>query len=207
MLKTIIGIGLGIIVLILLVTLWPLGTIDAGNRGVVLNFSAATGEVKQEGLYFRVPIEQQIAVMNVQVQKEQVTAAAASKDLQTVDATVALNYHLDPNKVVDIYKRVGEDYKVKLVDPSLQEAVKAVTATYTAEELITKRSEVTDAIQSQLKDKLASEDLIVDGFNVVDLQFSPDFNAAIEAKVTAEHNALAAKNKLDQVKYEADQRI
>ncbi len=197
----------GVIGLLLLIWLWPFGTIDAGNRGVLLQFGAATGSVKGEGLYFRVPVSQRVVKMNVQVQKEQVEANAASKDLQTVTANVALNYHLDSDKVVEIYKRVGVDYKIKLIDPSLQESVKAITANYSAEELITKREQVTDAIRTQLKDKLTPQGLYVDGFNVVNFDFSKSFNAAIENKVTAEQNALAAKNKLDQVKYEAEQRV
>lgn len=97
--------------------------------------------------------------------------------------------------------------KTKLIDPALQEAVKSVTAKYTAEQLITKREEVTSAIQVQLRNKLQPSGIEVDGFNVINFDFSTSFNAAIENKVTAEQNALAAKNKLDQVKYEADQRV
>ncbi len=196
-----------VVVLILVISWWPMGTIGAGGRGVVLNWSAATGGVKQPGLYFRVPIQQHVVEMNVQVQKEQVVAEAASHDLQTVKAEVALNYHLDATKVVDIYKSVGEDYKVKLIDPALQEAVKSATANYTAEELITKREQVRSDIKASLTAKLDPLGLLVDEFNVVNFDFSDSFNQAIEAKVTAEQNALAAKNKLDQVQYEAQQRI
>ncbi len=197
----------GIVILFLLLWLWPVGTISAGARGVVLNWGAATGGIKQPGLYFRVPFQQHVVEMNVQVQKEQVKAEAASHDLQTVSADVALNYHLDAERVVSIYKSVGEDYKIKLIDPAMQEAVKATTATYTAEELITKRDKVREDIKTALATKLDALGLIVDEFNVINFDFSPQFNAAIESKVTAEQNALAAKNKLDQVQYEAQQRV
>ncbi len=200
--------GILLMVLVFIVgAIWPTGTIGAGSRGVVLNWGAATGGVKEPGLYFRIPFQQHVVEMNVQIQKEQVTAEAASHDLQTVHADVALNYHLNSDHVVDIYKSVGEDYKVKIIDPAIQEAVKAVTANYTAEELITKREQVRSDIKSSLTDKLSQRDLTVDEFNVINFDFSPQFNAAIESKVTAEQNALAAKNKLDQVQYEAQQRV
>lgn len=196
-----------LLILILLLWLWPIGTVGAGERGVLLNWSAVTGKVYGSGLYFRLPIMQHVVKMNVQIQKEQVKAEAASHDLQTVNADVALNYHLDVEKVASIYKNVGEDYKTKLIDPAMQESVKAVTANYTAEELITKREQVRADIKDALSIKLSSIGLLVDEFNVINFDFSPQFNAAIESKVTAEQNALAAKNKLDQVKYEAQQRI
>jgi regulator of protease activity HflC (stomatin/prohibitin superfamily) len=198
---------LGIILLIILSSFWPLVSVGAGERGIVLNWGAVAGKVQQPGLNFRMPIMQDVVKMNVQIQKEQVKAEAASHDLQTVSADVALNYHLDANKIADIYRNVGEDYKTKLIDPALQEAVKSVTANYTAEELITKREQVRSDIKDALSTKLSPSGLNVDEFNVINFDFSAQFNQAIESKVTAEQNALAAKNKLDQVKYEAQQRI
>lgn len=198
---------LALIILVIVLSYWPLISVGAGERGVVLNWSAVTGNVQQPGLNFRIPIVQKVVKMNVQIQKEQIKADAASHDLQTVTADVALNYHLDSQQVAQIYKSVGEDYKIKLIDPALQEAVKAATANFTAEELITKREQVRGDIKTALSTKLSPLGLVVDEFNVINFDFSPSFNQAIEAKVTAEQNALAAKNKLSQVQYEAQQRI
>lgn len=198
---------LGIIGLILLGIVWPFGTINAGERGVLLRWGAVTGKILGEGLYFRVPVMDRVIVMDVQVQKEQIDASAASKDLQSVNSTVAVNFHISPDVVARIYQEIGEDYKSRLIDPALQEAVKASTAKYTAEELITKREEVRDEIKVHLTSKLEPRGIIVDDFNIVDFNFSTSFNAAIEAKVTAEQSALAAKNKLEQIKFEATQEI
>lgn len=195
------------VLLILVLWLWPLGTVGAGERGVLLNWGAADGGTKQPGLYFRVPIMQHVVSMNVQIQKETGDLSAASKDLQTVTSKIALNYHLDPTKVVNIYRDVGEDYNQRIIDPALQESLKASTAQFTAEELIQKREQARQIVKDLITQKLAPHGIIVDEFNVVNFDFSPDFNAAIEKKVTAEQNALAAKNKLDQVQYEAQQRI
>ncbi|MBI5654863.1 prohibitin family protein [Candidatus Uhrbacteria bacterium] len=206
--KKTIYIGLGIFAgLILLSIAWPFGTIGAGERGVLLRWNAVTGHVYGEGLFVRIPVSDRIIVMDVKVQKEQIEATAASKDLQSVSSIVALNFHISPDKVANIYQDVGVEYKTRLIDPALQESVKASTAKYTAEELITKREQVREEIRNHVKDKLASRGIEVDDFNIVDFSFSRSFNEAIEAKVTAEQSALAAKNKLEQIKFEADQKI
>lgn len=193
--------------LILLFAANPLGTVGAGERGVLLRFSAVTGKVYGEGLYFRLPFIERVIKMDIKIQKEQVEASAASKDLQTVHSNVALNFHINPERVASIYQEVGLDYKQRLIDPALQEAVKASTAKFTAEELITRREMVKDDIKVLLQQKLEPRGILVDEFNIVDFGFSNAFNNAIEAKVTAEQQALAAKNKLEQIKFEAEQRV
>lgn len=201
------GIALAVAAVFLFIVLWPLGTVGAGERGILLRWGAVQGKILGEGLYVRMPIADQVVLMDVKIQKEEVTATAASKDLQTVNSKVALNYHIDPSKVADIYQGIGIDYNFRLIDPALQESVKASTAKYTAEELITKREEVRDEIKAHLVDKLNSRGIIVDDFNIVNFEFSESFNQAIELKVTAEQSALAAKNKLEQIKFEADQQV
>ncbi len=200
---------IGVVVLFLVIWLWPFGTVGGGARGVVLNWGAVSTQTKSPGLYFRVPIMQRVIEMDVQVQKESTTATAASSDLQNVKAEVALNYNLDPAQVATIYKSIGDEAIVndRIIAPAMQEAVKAVTANYTAEELITKRQEVTNLIQTQLTTKLQGYGILVDAFNVTNFDFSDSFNQAVEAKVTAQQNALAAQNKLQQVQFEADQTI
>jgi regulator of protease activity HflC (stomatin/prohibitin superfamily) len=195
------------VLLVVLSIAWPFGTVGAGERGVLLRWGAVTGKVLGEGLYVRVPVMDRVEVMDVKIQKEEVTATAASKDLQTVNSKVALNYHIEPDKVATIYQDIGIDYNYRLIDPALQESVKASTAKYTAEELITKREQVRDEIKQHLVDKLNGRGIIVDDFNIVDFEFSESFNQAIELKVTAEQSALAAKNKLEQIKFEADQQV
>lgn len=194
-------------VIVLLFIFWPFGTIGAGERGVLLRWDAVTGKTMGEGLYMRIPVADRVITMDVKVLKEQIEATAASKDLQSVNSIVALNFHLDPNRVAQIYQEVGVDYKTRLIDPALQESVKASTAKYTAEELITKREMVREDVKDFVNEKLGPRGIIIDDFNIVNFNFSNSFNEAIEAKVTAEQSALAAKNKLEQIKFEADQKI
>lgn len=195
----------GLIILAVLIS--SFGTIGAGERGIKLRFNAVTGKVYGEGLYFVLPFIERVVMIDIKVQKEEVDAEAASKDLQTVTSRIAFNYSIDPALAVHLYQNIGIDYKVRIIDPAIQEAVKATTAKFTAEELITRREEVRDQIKSHLIEKLEGTGIKTEQVSIINFDFSRSFNEAIEAKVTAEQNALAAKNKLDQVKYEATQAI
>lgn len=196
-----------VIALIAFAILNPLTSIKAGHRGVITEFGKVNDQVLDEGIHWVTPVLQDVTEMNVQVQKEEVSVSSASKDLQTVSATIALNYQLDPSAVNKLYQNVGKEYKTKIIDPAIQEEVKSATAQYTAEELITKRPEVREAMLSALVKKLEKDFILVHDLSIVNFNFSVSFNNAIEAKVTAEQEALAAKNKLEQVKFEAEQRV
>lgn len=203
--KLIGAIVLGLVVLVLL--FGSFGTIGAGEVGIKTTFSSVSGTLNP-GLYFKLPIVQGVEVMDVQTQKEQVKSVeAASQDLQTVTTDVAINYHLEASKAAAIYQNVGTDYASRVIDPAIQESVKANTAKYTAEQLITQRETVRQGIIDLLTQKMMQFGIQVDAINITNFAFSDDFTKAIEAKVTAVQNAEAAKNKLAQVQYEADQRV
>ena len=189
------------------VFLHPWVQVGAGERGVVLNFGAVQENVLGEGLHFRVPIMQQIALMDVKVQKAVTDAASASSDLQDVTSSVALNYHIIPDKANVVYQTIGVQFKERIIDPAIQEVMKAVTAQYTAEELITKRPAVSAAMQETLSKRLLAYNIGVDAFSIVTFSFSKVFTEAIEAKQTAEQLALKAKRDLDRIKIEAEQKI
>ena len=203
---TVVGI-VAFVGLLLFIVLNPFIIIQAGERGIVLNWGAVSDVVYDEGLHFRMPVVQSVKVMNVQIQKENVEAGAASRDLQEVQTALAVNFHLDPMTVNKLYQTVGTDFKRRIIDPAVQEAVKAATARYTAEEVITKRQLVREDIKQLLAVRLAKDGIILDEISITDFDFSTSFNAAIEAKVTAEQNALRAKNDLQRVKMEAEQRV
>jgi len=204
--KLVIGGIVALVLFLLIMAINPFVVIQAGHRGVVLQLGSVS-RIANEGLSFRTPLIESVKDIDIRTQKHETKAEAASKDLQTVNAVVVLNYSLDPTKVGDIYKTVGEDFEKRIMDPVLQESIKATTAQFTAEELITKRTEVKDKMEFLVAERLHPRGIIVEGLNIINFDFSASFNAAIEAKVTAEQNALAAKNRLEQVKYEAEQRI
>jgi regulator of protease activity HflC (stomatin/prohibitin superfamily) len=198
-------------VLIAFVVIIPLfsafGTVGAGERGIRLRFDAVTGDILGEGLFFQIPLVDKVVTMSVQIEKDEASADAASKDLQSVSTRVAVNYHLDPTRVDSVYQEFRSDYRERIIEPSIQESVKSAIALYTAEELITKRSDVREAIKANVKAKMEPNGIILDDLNIVDFSFSNSFNVAIEKKVTAEQEAFAAQNKLEQVKFEAQQQI
>jgi len=203
--KLVLRVSIGLVVFALLFS--ALGTVGAGERGILLQFGAVQDRVIDEGLYFKIPYIQRVVKIDVKIQKDEVAASAASKDLQIVTSKIALNYHLDPDSVNRIWQEVGQNYNIRIIAPSIQEAVKAESAKFTAEELITKREEVKEQIKANLAERLLERFIIVDEFNIIDFEFSSAFNQAIEAKVTAEQLKLKADRDLDRIEIEADQKI
>jgi len=182
-------------------------TISAGERGVLLTFGKPSLDAVGEGLHFKFPIAQTIKKINVKTLKIETDADAASKDLQNVQTTIALNFHLSPEQVPKLYQEVGLGYVDIIVNPAIQESVKAVQAKFTAEELVSKRSEVRIEIQKVLTERLSKYYIIVDDFNIVNFQFSEEFDKAIEEKVTAEQRKLKAERDLERIIIEKEQTI
>ena len=202
--KLIIIIG---VILVVFVFFRPWVQIGPGERGILLNFGAVQKDVLGEGLHLRIPVMQQIVLMDVKVQKATTDAAAASSNLQDVSSTVAINYHIVPSKANIVYQSIGIEFKERIIDPAVQEVVKAVTARYTAEELITKRSAVSNAMRSTLTERLLAHNIAVDAFSIVGFSFSKIFMEAIESKQTAEQLAMKAQRDLERIKIEAEQKI
>ena len=195
------------IILLVLVLFKPWVQVGAGERGIVLNFGAVQKQVLNEGIHFRVPVMQQVILMDIKIHKVVTDAASASSDLQDVALSVALNYHVIPDKANLVYQTIGVEFKERMIDPAIQEVMKAVSARYTAEELITKRPAVSAEMQESLTKRLLLSHISVDAFSIVSFSFSKIFTDAIEAKQTAEQNALKAKRDLDRIRVEAEQTI
>lgn len=194
-------------ILVFFLFLSPFVKVGAGERGVVLNFGAVQNTVLNEGLHFRVPIMQEVIIMDVKVQKVVTDATSASADLQDVTSSVALNYHIIPDKANVVYQNIGVEFKERIIDPAIQEVLKAVSAGYSAEELITKRPAVSEAMRAALAERLREYNIAVDAFSIVSFSFSRVFTEAIESKQTAEQLALKAKRDLERIKIEAEQKI
>jgi prohibitin 2 len=195
------------VAVVLLFIFHPWVQVGAGQRGVVLNFGAVQESVLDEGLHFLVPVMQKVAIVNVQIQKATTETVAASADLQDVTSTLALNYHVLADKANVVYQSIGIQFKERIIDPAILEVVKAVTARYTAEELITKRPLVSEEMRRELMERLKGNNITVDAFSIVAFSFSRVFTEAIESKQTAEQLALKAKRDLDRIKVEAQQKI
>jgi len=181
--------------------------VPSGYRGVLLTWGKVEDTVLMEGLNFKVPFSQSVVLMNVQIQKAESTESTATKDLQEVSTTVAVNYRVDPNNVNEVYKDLRQDYVDRVIKPNIEESLKATTAIFRAEELVTNRAEVKQTFDDILAERLSIFNIQVVSVSLTDFQFSPSFAAAIDAKVTAEQQALVSKNELEKIRYEAQQQI
>jgi prohibitin 2 len=193
--------------LIILWALAPIAVVPTGFRGVMTTFGKPSDRVYPEGIHWRTPIADTMNLVNVQLLKAESVTDAASKDLQQVTTKIALNFHIDPPKVVYVYRELRSDVESRIIDPSVHEAVKAVTARYTAEELISKRAVVRDEIVAVLRDRFSRHGIVIDEFSIMNFNFSSSFNSAIEAKTTAEQLKLKAERDLQRIQVEAEQKI
>ena len=193
--------------LIVIAVINPFVIVGPGERGVVMRLGAVQDSIKQEGLNFKIPFIEKVVLVDVKIRKKETKATAASKDLQNVSTEITLNYSLNPDLVNKLWQELGREYEFRIVDPAIQESLKAVTARFTAEELILKRPEVKAQIQELLNARLGEKYLIVDAVSITAFDFSSGFNAAIEAKQQAEQMALKAKRDLERIKTEAEQQI
>ena len=200
---------IGIVVAVLVVALgaFSVVVVPAGHTGVVVNLGSVQEGVLQEGLHLKVPFVTNVVVMDNRVLKTEVDSTSASKDLQNVSSTIALNYRVGKENSASLYKNVGTNFEDIIVTPAIQECVKSVTAKYTAEELITERQAVGDQMREALAEKLGPYGLDIEVFNIISFEFSEEFNAAIEAKQTAQQNALKAEQDLARIKVEAEQKV
>jgi regulator of protease activity HflC (stomatin/prohibitin superfamily) len=196
-----------VVILIIIAIMNPLVIIGAGKKGVVMNWGAVSGNVLNEGIHWRVPIYQSVKIMNVQTVKMEVKAAAYSKDIQTVDSVVALNYKLQGDKVNNIYQPIGDNFEDTLISPAIQESIKAVMAKYTAQELIEKRALVSEEIKTILADRIQNRGFIIDAFSILNFDFSDAYEASIEKKQVEAQNFLTQENITRQVEEKAKQRV
>lgn len=201
-------VGLGVTLLIIVILFFSsYAVINPGERGMKVRLGHIVGSSLNEGLAFKVPFIDTIYKFDVKTQKLTAKETAASNDLQTVQLESSINYHINPTFVGKLYQDVGLGYRTVIIEPAMHEALKASTAKFTAEQLITQREKVKETAFSLLKERLNINNIILDNLSITDLDFSQSFNQAIELKVTAEQQALAAKNKLSQIEFEAQQKV
>lgn len=173
-------------------------TIATGEVGIKTTWGKITNTNMKEGIQFKYPW-QDVIKMNVKVQKYENTKGmeTSTKDMQVVNSViVSVNYQLDDNKVVDIYREVGVGYDLIILEPAIQESIKSTISQYNAEELVTKRGEVSDKILESISNKVKNYGLKVISVSFKDFDFSDEYNQSIERKTIAEQNALTAEQEL-----------
>lgn len=188
----------------------PFTIVEPGHRGVLVTLGKPAERALPEGIVFHWPFVQRVAQIDVRISRAEGTGVAASKDLQAVTLKVAANVRIDPDAAAKVYRDIAPtaaEAIERIVVPARPEAFKAVAARFTAEELVTRRTEVRDQIASMLQDKIRRHGFILDEFSIVNFEFSPAFAAAIEAKVKAEQEKLKADRDLQRIRVEAEQRV
>lgn len=200
-------VGVVIFAIIIIFMFESVVVVEAGHRGVVLYVGAVENRVLGEGLHFIIPFVEQVVPMEVRTLKFQADASAASNDLQEVQTTIALNFHIDPNSTNVIYQQLGIDYADRLIAPTIQEAVKANVAKFDAEELITKRAEAKAAIDQAISNTLKPRGIITETVFITDFSFSQAFASQVESKVVAFQKFLTEQNNLKAIQVIANQTV
>ncbi|MBP1537324.1 MAG: prohibitin family protein [Ruminococcus sp.] len=172
--------------------------VPAGCTGVVMTFGEVSDTSLTEGLHFVVPFAQKVEVISNKIQIYEATADAVSKDLQAVSTKIAVNYRIRSEASARIFRDIGVDYKDVILMPTVQEGMKSVCAKYNAEQLISQRASVAEEIKTELEAKVNEYGIEIEKFNIVNFDFSKEFNEAIEAKQVAEQNLIKTRTEQNQ---------
>lgn len=181
--------------------------VPAGHIGVQVTLGEVNQQTLAEGAHFVNPISRvkEVEVRLVTAQLKQ--ASAGTKDLQQIHTDIVLNYRIDGSKAAHIYKEFGFDLQDRVILPALSESLKAVTAHYTSEELVTKRDMVSTQVKDEVAGKLGKYGVSVGDISLVNFGFSAEYQKAIEAKVIATQSKLKAEQDLQRIEVEAKQEI
>jgi regulator of protease activity HflC (stomatin/prohibitin superfamily) len=188
----IVGIVGGVVLLFLLGG--SFAVVPAGKRGVVMRFGKVQDRILDEGIHGKLPFVTSVHVMSVRVKRTDINVPVGTKDLQTIDTTLALNWHIDPAQVNRIYQQIGDEDQIveRIINPAISEVLKAATPKKTAEEILKQRSDLKNEVDNELKNRLAKYGLLIDDVSLVNVAFSPEFAKSIEAKQIAEQDAKKA---------------
>jgi len=205
--KWVVAAVLALVLAILLLN--SFATVPVGSTGILLTMGKVEDTALSEGFHFKLPFVQRIISMDNRVKKLELSTEAFSKDIQTVSATLAVNYRLQTGKTFSLYKSVGLAYEDNLIVPATHEVLKSVCAQYTAEELISKRAESSDKMRDELDAKLTELGISVTDFNIIDFDFSDEFITAVESKQVAEQlkKKAATENETAIAQAEREKRV
>lgn len=183
--------------------------IEPGSVWFTKSFWKINYEIKEPGLYFKIPIITDVVEMNTRNIVVSTQETASSKDIQEIIAEVSVNFSIPSDKVIKLYEKIGKERDIvnNIIEKSIKETIKASTAHFTATETVTKRLELSNLVRETLEKKLLQNDLIVNSVEILNLSFSNEFNKSIEEKVKAEQDALKEKANKEKAQYIADQEL
>ena len=201
-------IGFGVLALaaIILVSC-SINVVDTGHRGVKVRFGEVLGEGLPEGLYFVNPFTTNIVEMDTRVLKWSGNTEAYTRDVQQAAVQFTLNYRLDPVKAHIVLREVGTDWVSKLVGQVVHEDVKREFGQHNAVDIVFQRDQAARGIEAGIKKLLTSRDVIVTNFQLTNLDFTQEFEHAVEAKVVAQQRAIEEQNRTRQIQEKATQTV
>ena len=204
--KVIIGVVIVALVIGLILFFASTAIVPTGHIGVVTLYSKVQEKYLDAGFHIVKPFVEDVHDIDIRTQKYQGTVEGSAKDLQIVNVTMSINYQIKPEKASELYAKVGKNYNDTILKPALQSGLKAAIAKFTAEEMITKRSEVANAITEELNSRL-DEYFLITAVNLENIGFTDEFNKAVEAKTTNQQKAEAEKAQLEIIKVQNEQKI
>ena len=204
--KVIIGVVIVALVIGLILFFASTAIVPTGHIGVVTLYSKVQDKYLDAGFHMIKPFVEDVHAIDIRTQKYQGTVEGSAKDLQIVNVTMSINYQIKPEKASELYAKVGKNYNDTILNPALQSGLKAAIAKFTAEEMITKRSEVANAITEELNSRL-DEYFLITAVNLENIGFTDEFNKAVEAKTTNQQKAEAEKAQLEIIKVQNEQKI
>lgn len=203
----VIGIVTIFLVILIIIGLNCITTVPTGFVGVKTRFGKVQQDVIQEGLNMKAPFIEKIVKIDCKTKKVETTAAGSTRDMQNVSASIAVNYNVNKETANSLYREVGKEYEDIIINPAVQESIKSTLAQYTAEELITKRSDVSNKIQDALIEKIENRGFVVTEFNLVNIDFSEEYDKAIETKAVKQQEVETAKAELEKQKIQNEKEI
>jgi prohibitin 1 len=199
--------GLAIVGFIAIILLFSCVTrVGTGRVGVLTLFGRVTGEVLGEGIHLINPLKTNNE-MSIQTQTLKESASVPSSEGLVMNLDTSLIYHLNPAKAAEVFQKIGGDYEVKVVEPTLRSAIREATASHTANALYTgEREIVAKQINDELTARLNRLGLVVESVLLRDIQLPQTLKSSIEAKQQAEQEALAMNFRLQKEKQEAERK-
>lgn len=193
-------VGAFIMFFFLVIALSSFQTIKSGEVGLKVRFGKIVDTKLDEGFNLKIPFIEKIVTVNIKVQKVELQTESSSKDLQVIGTDIAVNYRIESSQATHLYRTVGNNYELTILDPAIKESIKATIAQFTAQEVITERAEVSKKCMEDLQNKVSKYGIVIDNFNITNLTFSEEYSKAIEDKQVAEQ-------KLEKAKLEAEAKI
>ena len=196
-----------VLFILFLIVFQPMTIVGVGEKGVKVTLGQTSPVALEEGVHFVMPFISTVKKMNVKTVKSNIATMAQSKDIQQAKIVYVVNYNLQPENAPKMWRTVGRDYVSVVVMPTVEGIVKDTIGKWNAQDIVANREKVASEVLFKLNEKLGPKYINVSDFQITEIQYSQAFEQAIESKVTAEQEALKAKNKTVQVQEEARQKI